>query len=293
MENEVTVSVIIPAYNRADFIDQSIGSVLYQTHRNIELIVVDDGSLDGTYEKIKSYGTKLIILSHEGHANRGQSASINLGMTRATGKYIAILDSDDYWEMNKLEVQVDYLEKHSDIGLVYSNGYAVDAQGNVLYPIYPRDHVEYNNPNKILLNCYIALPVNSLVRREVYEHIGQFKESYRAAQDHDMLIRIAEVTKLAYISDYLWYYRRHSNSISTYGQKTRWLNGFKILMEAKSRYPYLPSTIRKRIAVLNYRLGQYYWNNESKLKGCPYLIKAGIYDPCRAIKVLFGNLNRK
>ena len=73
---------------------------------------------------------------HEHHANKGQSASINLGLKKAKGEYIAILDSDDYWELNKLQIQVDFLEENSDVGLVYTNGYAVDANGEILYPIH-------------------------------------------------------------------------------------------------------------------------------------------------------------
>ncbi len=102
MQEGIKVSVIIPAYNRGDYIDQTIKSVLEQTYSNRELIVVDDGSTDGTYEKIIDYGEKLTLLTHAKRENRGQSAAINLGMENTTGKYIAILDSDDYSAVNKL-----------------------------------------------------------------------------------------------------------------------------------------------------------------------------------------------
>ena len=288
MADNAKVSVIIPAYNRVDYIDQTIRCVLDQTYPNVELIVVDDGSEDGTYEKINTYGDRLQLLIHPGHANRGQSEAINIGMAKATGEYIAILDSDDYWELNKLEVQVAYLDKHPDIGLVYTNGYAVDAGGNQLYPIHASDHVETNEPDLVLLDCYIALPVNSLVRREVYERVGWFEARYRASQDHDMLIRIAEVAKLAYIPDFLWYYRQHGGSISSTQQDIRWRTGFTILENAKKRYPYKSVTIRKRLAVLNYRLGLCHFAGHKFIRAFGRMMVALMLDPVRSLKVAAG-----
>ena len=288
MEDLAKVSVIIPAYNRSDYIDQTIRSVLEQTYLRVELIVIDDGSTDGTYEKVKSYGDKLTLLTHENHANRGQSAAINLGMAKANGKYIAILDSDDYWNLNKLEIQVDYLENHPDVGLVYSNGHAVDANGQKLYPIYTDLHVEHNEPDRVLLDCYILLPQNSLVRKDVYDQLEGFNEGYRAAQDHDMLIRISEKTNFAYLPVKLFYYRVHDDSISKKGQRTRWTNGFKILENAKNRYSYKSSTIRKRKALLNYRIGICCIAEKKRMKFVSHMLAAFFLDPVRAIRVVIG-----
>ncbi len=288
MKEIVKVSVIIPAYNRVNYIDQTIASVLDQTYHNVDLIVVDDGSTDGTYEKILSYGKKLTLLTHENRANRGQSAAINLGLTNATGKYIAILDSDDYWGLDKLEVQVGYLEKHPDVGLLYTNGYAVDASGEILYPIYADSHIEQNEPDNVLLDCYILLPQNSLVRKSVYDQLAGFNENYRAAQDHDMLIQIAEKTIFTYLPDKLFYYRVHDDSISKKGQRVRWTNGFKILECAKKRYPYKPSTIRKRRALLNYRLGICCFAEKRRMRAAGHMLTAFALDPVRAIKVATG-----
>lgn len=280
-----SVTVIIPAFNRVDYIDQTINSVLEQTCHNVELIVVDDGSTDGTYEKIKSYGDRLTLLTHENHTNKGQSAAINLGLLSATGKYVAILDSDDYWALNKLEIQVDYLEKHPDVGLVYTNGFAVDASGDFLYHIYAGSHVEHNDPNNVLLDCYILLPQNSLVRKSVYDRLSGFNESYRAAQDHDMLIRISEKATFAYLPAKLFYYRVHDDSISKKGQRVRWTNGFKILENAKKRYPYKASTIRKRKALLNYRVGICCVAEKRLVKSAWHMLVAFSLDPVRAVRV--------
>lgn len=282
------VSVIIPAFNRNKYINQTVDCVLTQTFQTFELIVIDDGSTDGTYEKLQDYGDKISLVTHEGRVNKGQSSSINEGLKRASGKYVVILDSDDFWEPNKLEVQVNYLEANPDIGLVYTNGYGTNSEGEITYKYHSEDHRDPQDPNAVLLDCYMALPVNAMVRKEVYDQVGFFNEEYRAAQDHDMLIRIAEVCRFAYLPDYLFYYRRHGDSISHTKLDIRWMTGFKILEEAQKRYPYKPATIRKRKAVLNFRLGQVFVKQGKYMRALKHIIKAGFLDPVRSLKVLFG-----
>lgn len=287
MRWDLVVSVIVPAFNRAAYINQAIDSVLNQTYQSVELIVVDDGSTDSTYETLQKYGDKITLLTHEGRVNKGQSASINVALRVAKGEYIVILDSDDFWELNKLEVQVDYFEKHPEIGLVYTNGYGTNSNGDVTYHYHSEGHVDPDDPNAVLLDCYMALPVNAMVRKCVYDQVGFFNEDYRAAQDHDMLIRIAEVTKFAYLPDFLFYYRRHGDSISQKNLDVRWRTGFKILESAAKRYPYKKGTLRKRRAVLNYRLGQVYIKQKKYLKALGRLALAGMLDPFRSLRVLF------
>ncbi|MEX0729853.1 MAG: glycosyltransferase [Aquisalimonadaceae bacterium] len=284
------VSVIIPAYNRESFIRRTVTSVLEQTYSQVELLVTDDGSTDGTTSILTEYSKRdqLRLLSHPGRQNRGQSASINLALTEATGDYICILDSDDMFAPRKLEVLVDYLENNPEIGLVYSNGYAVDEKDNILYEIHSADHQEFNDPNRLLLDCYFLLPQNAVVRKSVFDKAGRFEEAFRSAQDHDMLLRIAEITKMAYISDFLFYYRRHRDSISAKRQDVRWRTGFEILRRAADRYPYRKETIRRRRAVLHFRTGQVCWDAGRKFQALKHLLMAGVLDPLRGLAVIFG-----
>ena len=284
-----TVSIIIPAYNRQAYIRQTVESVLNQTYPHFELIVVDDGSSDGTRQVLESYGDRLTLLQHDGGVNRGQSASINLGLRHASGEFIAILDSDDYWELDKLQVQAAYLAHHPETGLVYANGTGVDHEGNFLYDIYPPGHIERNRPEDVLLNCYFLVPNNSLFRKSLLLKSGHFDENLRAAQDHDMAIRIAEITKLAYIDKPLFHYRRHSQSISHNSPHIRWRNGFIILDKARKRYPYSHRAIFGRKAVLHFRLYQCLLQQRSRLLALYHLLLAGIYNPIRAINVILGN----
>ncbi|WP_165569484.1 glycosyltransferase family 2 protein [Corallincola luteus] len=285
----VLVSVIIPAYNRDNYIAYTIDSVLNQTLTNLELIVVDDGSTDQTRKIIESYtDDRVTVLEHPGGVNRGQAAAINVGLKHASGEFLAILDSDDYWAPEKLETLVGHLQSHPDIGLVYSNGFAVDPENQPIYPIYRDGHEEHNDPARVLIDCYFLLPNNAVLRREIMTQVGEFDESLRAAQDHDMAIRVAEVTKMAYLDLPLFFYRRHPDSISSTRKHIRWQNGFYILEKAVKRFGYSSEAVRQRKAVLHFRLYQCRKQNHKWLSAVTHLVMAGLCDPSRAIRILTG-----
>ncbi len=288
MKNKSKVSVIIPCYNRGKYIAQTIESVLNQTYPNIELIVIDDGCTDNSRELLENYSDLIRILEHPGRVNKGQSAALNLGLQSSNSDYVAFLDSDDLFTSEKIERQVNFLEENPQFGLVYANGHAIDENGKILYRIYEKHHREDSDPNRVLLDCYFLLPNNSLVRREALKKAGLFDETLRSAQDHDLAIRVAEVTKIAYMDEYLFFYRRHPDSISYRNAKLRWQNGYKILNKARSRYQYRFSTLLGRLAVLNFRLGQCYREEGNFLRAVPLFIAAGICDPLRSLSVLLG-----
>lgn len=287
------VSVLIPVYNRAEFILQTLNSVYQQTYKNYEIIVVDDGSSDGSYEiLIEEYEAQRIkLFVHENNTNKGQAASLNVALSCAKGEYIAVLDSDDMFEKTKLEAQVGFLESNQHIGIVYGRGEAIDESNNFVYDIPGKFDVDPSDPNEVLLDCYFHLPLNSLVRHSVYDITGGFNETYRAAQDHDMLIRLAEHANIAKIDEYVFKYRRHENQISSKGLHARWSNGFKILKAAEKRYPYKKRTIRKRKALLHYRMYQVHsapGAHENKVRALFHLVFAGLLDPKRGISVVLG-----
>ncbi|AJE03473.1 glycosyltransferase [Geobacter pickeringii] len=282
------ITVIMPCYNRERYLALAINSVLCQTWPMVELIVVDDGCTDGSRSILESYGSRIRLLEHPGRVNRGQSAAINLGLRHATGEYIAILDSDDLFAPEKIEKQMRFLECHQDVGLVYSNGKAIDADGKELYFIYKRDHQPPSGPADVLENCCVNLPSNALVRRAVFERAGFFDEHLRTAQDHDMVIRITEVATVGYLDEVLWFYRRHDASISSTKALERWQNGFRILDAARRRYPYPARTLKRRLAVLNFRLGQCYLEQRAYFRAVYHFIRAGMLDPSRSARVIRG-----
>lgn len=280
------VTVIIPCFNREKFIRETVDSSLSQTYANLKIVAVDDGSTDGTRKVLESYGGDIKLLEHPGRVNKGQSAAINLAMRSTESKYVAILDSDDVWKPEKIECQLEVLEKSSVVGLVYANGFAIDENDKILYKLFPSTHVEKNRPEQVLLDCYIHLPSNSLIRRSSLNAAGEFDETMRSAQDHDMIIRLAEITKFAYLDEPLWYYRKHSDTQSMKYARRRWANGFKILNKACKRRNYSLNTRRKRFAVLYFRIGQCFLEERLYIRAAFNIVVAGIFDPVRAVKVL-------
>src|SRR5215216_3945677 len=123
MSKESLVSCIVTFLNTEGFLGEAIESVLAQTHENLELVLVDDGSTDGSTKVARRYAErfpeKVRYLEHEGHENRGAAASRNLGLRQARGEYIALLDADDVWLPNKLQEQVAILDSHPEVGMVY------------------------------------------------------------------------------------------------------------------------------------------------------------------------------
>lgn len=285
------VSVLIPLFNRAQYIQQTIYSVFEQDYPHIELIVIDDGSTDGGDLLVQAFADqgKLTLCRHPGNVNKGQAAALNLGLAKAKGEFIAILDSDDLYVAGKIAKQVEFFRQHPDIGLVYGNGKGIDATGKVIYDINYDTRIERSDPNDVLLDCYFLLPQNSLVRASVYQQAGNFDESLRSGQDHDMLVRLAEKTKIAHQPIDSFRYRRHGDSISVKGTETRWRCGLIILEKAAHRYPYQKSTLRKRRALVNFRLAHaLYQKKTNRFEMVWRMLLAGLLDPLRALAVISG-----
>jgi glycosyltransferase involved in cell wall biosynthesis len=282
------VAVIIPCYNRKKYIQETVNSVLSQTYSDIELICVDDGCTDGTREILNSYGDRITVLEHQGRVNKGQSAAINLGIQSSESDYVSVLDSDDLFAPEKLEYQVKYLEEHPEIGYMYSNGYTIDGNGNKLFKIFPDGYIAPNDPETVLLECPLGTPSGYLVRRMVFDQAGYFDESFRSSQDHDMAIRLAEVSQIGYLNDVHWYKREHSDSLSNLQAERRWRTGLLILKKACRRYPYSFSVRRRRLAILHFRLGQCMLTKSNFLMAVIRFTCAGLLDPKRAFGVVTG-----
>ena len=275
------VAVIIPCYNSSKYIRKTLDSVLNQNYKDLEIVAIDDGSKDETKKILESYVPKIRVLSHPSNANLGQAASSNLGIIETKSDLIAFLDSDDIWYPNKIEEQVKIFQKYSDVGLVYTNGYVIDESDKILYKLLPDDFQEENIHGEILLKCYIKTPSTVMVKREELKKIGLFKPYLRNGQDHDMWIRMSEITKFYYIPNILAVYRKHPGQISS--KRSLWEEGFVVLRDACKRFPYGLNIKRKRLAVLYYRLGEYDWRHNDYFRALRNYFLAGVLDPVRII----------
>jgi glycosyltransferase involved in cell wall biosynthesis len=181
------ISVIIPTYNRSAWVTEAAASVLAQSYRDFELLVVDDGSTDATFSTLAPFANKIQVLRQE--ESRGVSAARNLGAAAATADWLAFLDSDDLWLPNKLARQVEYLKAHPDLVICQTG------------EIWIRNGVRVNPPETCrkvagdiflpsLKRCLVS-PSAVLLHRRLFEEMGGFDESLPAAEDYDLWLRIA------------------------------------------------------------------------------------------------------
>jgi glycosyltransferase involved in cell wall biosynthesis len=189
------VSIIAPVYNSAGFIEDSIQSVLNQTYPNIEYIIMDGGSTDGTLEIAQKYADKLTIVSEP---DNGQSHAINKGWKRATGDVLAWLNADDLYVPDTVATAVNYLEQHPETRWVYGRAdftYEDGSPGNFRHPTFPWDY------NKLLtFGCYIDQPTTFL-QREIIDEFGYLSEALHFGMDYEYWLRIGKKFPAVYVPE--------------------------------------------------------------------------------------------
>lgn len=197
-----TVSVIIPTYNRARYLADGVGSVTAQDYNDCEIIVVDDGSTDGT--QAADLGPAVRYVRQE---NRGPAAARNHGIRLSRGRYIAFLDSDDLFLPGKLTAQVRCFEERPETGLVYTGCRLIDDDGRPLAERYGARLFGWVYPDLVFGEC---LPTPSvMVRRDVLDRVGVFEESMRWAEDLDLWRRVARHYPIVALKEEFVAVRRH------------------------------------------------------------------------------------
>lgn len=203
------VSIITPTYNQAKFLTETIESVLKQDYKNIEYIIIDGGSNDGTLDILKKYSDKVFWISEK---DKGQTDAINKGLKIAKGSILAYLNSDDtYYIKNAVSLAVDYLINNSNIKIVYGRSIYVDERGQRIgyYNSYEFDY------EKIFSECLNPIPQPStFIKREVFEKIGLFDEKLSYAMDLDFWLRAGLFFQFGYLPQILSTFRLHSESKS-------------------------------------------------------------------------------
>lgn len=211
-QSEPIISVIVPAYNAARTILETVESVLGQTFQNFELIIIDDGSTDATAELLKEIGdSRLKVYSYE---NGGVAIARNRGSALARGKFISFLDADDMWTPDKLESQLAALERMPEAGVAYSWTSMADENGEPLYPQKPV-YFEGDVYPQLLVNNFIFSGSNILARREAIESVGEFDLSLKARQDWDCYARLAAMWPFVLVPRHQIFYRQSPMSMSS------------------------------------------------------------------------------
>lgn len=209
--NEILVSIIIPSYNHVNYIEQSIRSVIEQTYKNTQLIVIDDGSNDGSIELLSKLEKELgfILVLQE---NAGVCKTLNRGIRDfSKGELLCILASDDYFHPIKIEKQVEVLKRNSKSEFCYTQAVEFDSDSGIELRVFPKKDFTGQVLNKLLLRQPYAAG-SIMFTRNLYDKVGGFDSNLKY-EDWDFSIRCAANTDFSCVAQPLFYYRSHENNI--------------------------------------------------------------------------------
>ena len=207
------ISIVIPAYNAEKYILETIASVQQQTFTDYEIIVIDDGSIDKTVDILKTVeDTRLNVFSH---ANAGVSIARNRGIAQARGEFIALLDADDLWTPDKLEMQIKALQSSPQAVLAYSWTYFMDASGKSIYLAQPM-WIEGDVYTQLLSSNFIqSIGSNVLIRKKALNEVGGFDSELTHGEDWELCARLAAHWPFVLVPQHQVFYRQHLSSVSS------------------------------------------------------------------------------
>ena len=274
------VSVILPVYNNDIYLSQAIESVLHQTCKDFELIIVDDGSIDKTGEIAKKYadanpGVVLYIYQE----NKGPGAARNTALKEAKGKYIAFIDGDDKWLESKLEKQVEVLDNNPDVGLVYSDFYYFSERKTKTVL---RTKKEFELPRGDttihFFFKYFMFTSTVMVRKVFTDKVGFFREDIFVGEDFDFFLRLSTLCKVERLRGKLLAKRSRPDSLSSVDWVLNAKNDFLVLNDFISKNPKYYRQHRKEIAEIislrSFDLGYGFLKKGKKLFSLPFFFNA-------------------
>jgi len=235
------VSIIIPTYNCQQYIAQAIDSIRSQCYKNIEIIVIDDGSTDNSAKIAEQYGEPVKVI-HQ--TNQGPAAARNRGVAESSGEFIAFLDGDDLWLPNKLAPQIRLLQDHPDIDIAYGAFRKWAADNNGEYPppeqfISGGDNSELDIAlsgwiyHKLLLDNYIHI-ITAVIRRSLFNELGGFNESFQTGEDYDFWLRASRISQAYKLAKPVALYRENPASTTRIPRETN--NEYIVLEQAIKNY---------------------------------------------------------
>lgn len=247
-QQPVKVSAVITTYKRTpQMIKRAAESVLNQTYENIELIIVDDSPSDyelreEVKEMAESLGERVRYIQHE--ENKGACAARNTGIKASDGEYIGFLDDDDVWLSGKIEKQLKKF-KDKDIALVYCGNYVIDIQNNE-QRTFNTKYFKGMVFDDLICENFVGSTSYPLIRKDVLEKLGGFDEKMKAAQDHEMWLRIAKEYKIDYVEEPLVNYYIHAGEQITKNHRGR-ADAYLRLVDTNADYL---SKHKKKYAIL-------------------------------------------
>jgi glycosyltransferase involved in cell wall biosynthesis len=278
--NQPAVSVIIPTFNRANFVRQAIESVLQQPFQDYELIVVDDGSTDETRAVVESLGPRVRYLYQ---SNRGAAAARNFGVRHACAPWIAFQDSDDTCAPDHLESLYGYVRDHPDCGLVFANGAYLNGPEHNRETSIPAKKSRRLQAAPVGLQDLFAKSIvrlqASIILKNAYDAVGGMDESLRICHDLDLFFRISISFPVKYLDRVVFFYRKHQGNI-TRNEELRLTENIKVIEKFLNDFPEAYDVIgrhnvARRLAYRYYRLAKGRWKR-NQLPGAMEAIDAAV-----------------
>jgi len=264
------VSVIIPCYNYAHYLAEAIDSALAQSHSDVEIVVLDDGSTDDTAAVAARYGASVRYVRQD---NRGLPAARNAGVAASTGPLLAFLDADDVWLPDKLAKQLDELTHTPVPGLISGAMEACDAAGRPLGIRKPALEPGRTYPEIVIRGT--APPSTFLVPRTIFERVGGFDETMPTMEDLDLCLRIAKQHQIRHVTDVVGLYRDHGAGLSTRPDKVYpgYISIYTRLLDERATGVPL-GLVRRRLSSFHYLLGRHQVRTGDADAGCDSLGRA-------------------
>lgn len=226
------ISVIMPCHNGERFLRSAVESVLRQSYDNFEIIFINDGSTDATEKIVCSFSDSRLKYFYQN--KRGVSRARNYGIKLSNGEFIALLDSDDLWSVEKLELLVKRINRGKETYFLHSSYYVINEKDDIIGKIKLTQTSDILR-RLLLEGNIIGPPSGVLVKREVFESVGGFDPLLSTAADWDMWIRIASRYPVGYIDEPLFKYRKHSSNMH-YDIETQERDSRKILHKSFDNY---------------------------------------------------------
>ena len=215
MSEKTLVSVIMPVFNAANYIDEAIESILLQSFTHFELLIINDGSTDDSLALLKKWEAKDNRISVFNQHNQGRATARNNGLELASTDYVAMMDADDISMPNRLQLCYEYLEKHNDVVAVSGQFETICMYGvHLSTSVEPLDHLAIEQ--SLLQDLGAAfIQGASMIRKSLAEKVGGYDPIYDIGEDTDLFLRMAMQGKLANLPEVLLKYRKHPFSITT------------------------------------------------------------------------------
>lgn len=240
------VSVIIPTYNRRSYIGETLKSVLSQDLTGFEVIVVDDGSTDGTEGTVQPYLDSIRYIQQE---NRGAAVARNVGIRSARGTYVAFMDSDDLSAPRHLQILYDCLERNPHYAMVVGNGAYLEGKSHrrdtVISLARAKGLEESGVTVKDLFDGRIVRLQGTMTRKSVLEEIGLLDEWFRLSYDLDLALRLVKNHRIGFVNEVVYLYRKHGTNISA-DDELRSRENLRALEKLMADYPQAVALIGRR-----------------------------------------------